>query len=185
MNSLVPILLVFIIFSISSSFAVDILEAVESGDITSLNDILIIFNISKMNNVISLCITAASFSWEVIVIGLTVHSKLESYINTRFPELNIMRLENLDMMKEYLHTRNTPLYGLEIIDGAISLRELAKLKESKLLKIALMPGNEGNGINITGKKVCDGFVFIPQYGNGTASLNVNVATSISIQQLSS
>ena len=40
MNSLVPILLVFIIFSISSSFAVDILEAVESGDIISLNDIL-------------------------------------------------------------------------------------------------------------------------------------------------
>ena len=28
------------------------------------------------------------------------------------------------------------------------------------------------------KSLCDGFVYIPQYGSGTASLNVNVATGI-------
>jgi tRNA G18 (ribose-2'-O)-methylase SpoU len=28
------------------------------------------------------------------------------------------------------------------------------------------------------KSVCDGYVYIPQYGAGTASLNVNVATGI-------
>lgn len=28
------------------------------------------------------------------------------------------------------------------------------------------------------KSVCDSFVYIPQYGPGTASLNVNVATGI-------
>jgi tRNA G18 (ribose-2'-O)-methylase SpoU len=28
------------------------------------------------------------------------------------------------------------------------------------------------------KSVCDGFIYIPQYGAGTASLNVNVATGI-------
>ena len=28
------------------------------------------------------------------------------------------------------------------------------------------------------KGICDHFVYIPQYGNGTASLNVNVATAL-------
>jgi tRNA G18 (ribose-2'-O)-methylase SpoU len=28
------------------------------------------------------------------------------------------------------------------------------------------------------KGICDEFVYIPQYGNGTASLNVNVATAL-------
>jgi len=28
------------------------------------------------------------------------------------------------------------------------------------------------------KDICDEFVYIPQYGNGTASLNVNVATAL-------
>jgi tRNA G18 (ribose-2'-O)-methylase SpoU len=28
------------------------------------------------------------------------------------------------------------------------------------------------------KSVCDGYIYIPQYGAGTASLNVNVATGI-------
>lgn len=28
------------------------------------------------------------------------------------------------------------------------------------------------------KAICDQFVYIPQYGNGTASLNVNVATAL-------
>ena len=41
-----------------------------------------------------------------------------------------------------------------------------------------MPGNEGTGLSVKQKSVCDYFIFIPQYGNGTASLNVNVATSI-------
>ena len=32
------------------------------------------------------------------------------------------------------------------------------------------------------KSICDGFIYIPQYGTGTASLNVNVATGIVLHQ---
>jgi tRNA G18 (ribose-2'-O)-methylase SpoU len=35
------------------------------------------------------------------------------------------------------------------------------------------------------KSVCDGFVYIPQYGAGTASLNVNVATGIILHRYAS
>jgi tRNA G18 (ribose-2'-O)-methylase SpoU len=38
---------------------------------------------------------------------------------------------------------------------------------------ALLPGNEGQGM-----ADCQQFVRIPQYGVGTASFNVNVATSM-------
>jgi hypothetical protein len=35
------------------------------------------------------------------------------------------------------------------------------------------------------KVMCDRFIYIPQYGSGTASLNVNVATGLILYQYSS
>jgi tRNA G18 (ribose-2'-O)-methylase SpoU len=46
------------------------------------------------------------------------------------------------------------------------------------VSIALMPGNEGTGLSDRQKSVVDYFVYIPQYGHGTASLNVTVATTM-------
>eukprot|EP00877_Chromochloris_zofingiensis_P001942 jgi/Chrzof1/11749/Cz06g08090.t1 len=43
---------------------------------------------------------------------------------------------------------------------------------------AFMLGNEGQGLSDKQMRLCDGFVYIPQYGSGTASLNVTVAASI-------
>lgn len=41
-----------------------------------------------------------------------------------------------------------------------------------------MLGNEGQGLSPRQMALCDSFVYIPQYGAGTASLNVAVACSI-------
>ena len=41
-----------------------------------------------------------------------------------------------------------------------------------------MLGNEGQGLSHRQCSACDSFVYIPQYGAGTASLNVVVAASI-------
>lgn len=46
------------------------------------------------------------------------------------------------------------------------------------LQIAILMGNEGQGIHPKHMRSCHGFVRIPQYGVGTASLNVSVAASI-------
>lgn len=43
---------------------------------------------------------------------------------------------------------------------------------------AFMLGNEGQGLSPRQMALCDSFVYIPQYGAGTASLNVAVACSI-------
>jgi len=39
-------------------------------------------------------------------------------------------------------------------------------------------GNEGSGLNSTQVAICDHFVYIPQYSDKTASLNVAIAGSI-------
>lgn len=41
-----------------------------------------------------------------------------------------------------------------------------------------MLGNEGTGLSPKQMALCDTFVYIPQHGQGTASLNVNVAAAI-------
>ncbi|PQM34013.1 uncharacterized protein Pyn_32402 [Prunus yedoensis var. nudiflora] len=43
-------------------------------------------------------------------------------------------------------------------------------------------GNEGTGLSAKELEICDFFVYIPQYGSGTASLNVTVAASIVLHQ---
>jgi hypothetical protein len=43
---------------------------------------------------------------------------------------------------------------------------------------AFIAGNEGFGLPAEHQALCDHFVYIPQYSEGTASLNVTVATSI-------
>lgn len=65
--------------------------------------------------------------------------------------------------------------GLEIMDSAASVADHPFRGST-----ALMPGNEGYGMNDAQKAVCDQFVYIPHFGNGTASLNVSVATSIAL-----
>ena len=42
----------------------------------------------------------------------------------------------------------------------------------------IYPMSQGIGMSEPQKLICDEFVYIPQYGNGTASLNVNVATAL-------
>jgi len=45
-----------------------------------------------------------------------------------------------------------------------------------------MPGNEGTGLSKRQRLAADSFVYIPQYGDGTASLNVTVATTMVLHQ---
>ena len=40
---------------------------------------------------------------------------------------------------------------------------------------------QGSGLSPQQAQLCDAFVYIPQYGAGTASLNVTVAASVVLQ----
>jgi len=90
--------------------------------------------------------------------------------------LTILRTPTLSTLSTALKAQGIPLIGIEIMKESQTVQELAeKWRETPNAPIALMPGNEGSGLNEPQKKVCDGFVIIPQYGIGTASLNVMVA----------
>ncbi|KAG1678029.1 hypothetical protein FOA52_000825 [Chlamydomonas sp. UWO 241] len=65
------------------------------------------------------------------------------------------------------------IVGIEIMEGAQPVH-----KHPFTGPTAFILGNEGQGLSPKQKSECDGFVYIPQHGSGTASLNVAVAASI-------
>lgn len=72
------------------------------------------------------------------------------------------------------------MLGVEITPDAKSV-----LEEPFEGPTALLMGNEGHGLTEKQKASCDGCVFIPQYGNGTASLNVSVAAGVVMHRFAS
>ena len=68
------------------------------------------------------------------------------------------------------------IIGVEITDTARSVHSCPWSGP-----VGFMLGNEGQGLSERQMKLCDSFVYIPQYGVGTASLNVAVAASIILQ----
>jgi len=65
------------------------------------------------------------------------------------------------------------ILGIEIDDSALPVH-----RHPFRGNTAFMMGEEGHGMNEKQLKLCDGLVYISQYGVGTASLNVAVATSL-------
>ncbi len=134
---------------------------------------LIISNIAKKPNIIQLINTANAFYFEPILVGAPkIRDSIVSYI--KLPSNVPLRwFPSLELTKSFLQDRNVRIVGIEILEGAQSC-----LEYSFPQRIAIMPGNEGDGMNEKQKRYCDQFLYIPHYGNGTASLNVHVATSL-------
>jgi len=155
----------------------------EKDDLRLLSDgkYLVLFNISKMNNVRNLCVTAQSFGYGTIMVG-QAHGTLEEKElkwgpGTDDNGLDVQRTSSMSNLARQLAAAGMPLYGIEIMEDAKSILDPA-LMGSVPAGHALMPGNEGSGLNAPQKRACTSFLYIPHYGHGTASLNVNVATGI-------
>ena len=78
--------------------------------------------------------------------------------------------------RDYLKGLGVRIVGIEICAGARSVVE--EPFGAGYGPTAFMAGNEGTGLNEQQLRICDDFVYVPQYGSGTASLNVVVATTI-------
>lgn len=88
----------------------------------------------------------------------------------RRPPLNLCRLTSA----------GARILGVEITSDALSVAD-----EPFDGPTVLMMGNEGHGLTDKQKAVCDGFVYIPHFGNGTASLNVSVAAGVVMHRFAS
>lgn len=127
---------------------------------------VVVCNIAKQNNVRALINAAVAYNFKVIIIGL----ERMDFGNTGE---KLIRLATCEELKRFLKEENIPLVGIEIMPDAKSVME-----DPFESSIALMPGNEGDGLSQRQKDSCDFFLYIPQYGFGTASLNVYIATTI-------
>jgi len=144
---------------------------------------LVISNISKRANVRSLLLNAAAFGCDGVYVVGQKSFDVESDVPGKIADLvergglPIRRFRKWDdEFTNHLKENRIRLVGVEIHEDAKPIE--AYLNDSNG-KIAFVMGNEGQGLNEKQIKSCEGnFVRIPQYGAGTASLNVAVAASI-------
>ncbi len=137
---------------------------------------LVISNISKKNNVQALIHTAQAYNFVPIVVGMkAIMRELDPHLNMAG---SYKYMETMKDLSEFLTTEGIPLIAIEITESATNVLHFPFSTSST----AFMPGNEGSGLNITQRNAANGFIYIPQYGSGTASLNVTVATSIILHQ---
>lgn len=92
--------------------------------------------------------------------------------------IKIRYFTNMIELKEYLNNNNILLYGCEITNQSIPITKHPFVKNKDT---AFLFGNEGTGISEQIIKMCDQIIYIPQYGNGIASLNVSVSCAIILQ----
>jgi tRNA G18 (ribose-2'-O)-methylase SpoU len=143
---------------------------------------LVITNISKRANVRRLLQTAAAMRCaSVLVVGQRsfdfspdgkdlppcLHQCVRAGI------LPIRRFPSWEDCVSHLKQNQIRLVGVEIHQDARPIEAFFDDRHT-----AFLMGNEGDGLNAKQMKSCDAFVRIPQYGEGTASLNVYVAASI-------
>ena len=143
---------------------------------------LIIFNISKKNNVKALIQTATAFQCAgIFAVGQRTFDfgadskdlpqSIKEHVRAELPP--IQRFQRWDECMEYLTEQKIRLVGVEIHQDAKAVDAFFDGVDT-----AFLMGNEGDGLNAKTMNCCDAFVRIPQYGRGTASLNVYVAASI-------
>ncbi|XP_020114452.1 uncharacterized protein LOC109728449 [Ananas comosus] len=139
----------------------------------AVESVVVVHNVAKRHNVGTLARSAAAFGVsEVVVVGRRDFNSFGSHGSTA--HLRFRHLSSLPLARRYLkEERDYDICGVEIVDGAMPVTDHPFRKST-----AFLLGNEGTGLSERECEICDFFVYIPQYGGGTASLNVTVAASI-------
>ncbi|CAL9150687.1 unnamed protein product [Musa hybrid cultivar] len=150
----------------------------------SVESLVVVHNVAKRHNVGTMARSATAFGVsEIVLVGRRDFNAFGSHGSTS--HLRFRHFHSLSQARHYLKAlshkpssqsreeRNCDVCGVEITDGALSIADHPFRKST-----AFLLGNEGTGLSAKECEICDFFVYIPQYGCGTASLNVTVAASI-------
>ena len=148
---------------------------------------LVVCNIQKIANVKAMLSAAAAFGCsEVLLVGQENNARRKGIFPPPFLEaldrggIALHRFPKWRDCVSYMDREGIFLVGVEIDERSELLDEgyFARNFSGGGRRVGVLMGNEGQGIQPTHLKSCGGLVRIPQYGAGTASMNVNVATSI-------
>ncbi|XP_059427974.1 uncharacterized protein LOC132161795 [Corylus avellana] len=133
---------------------------------------VVVHNIAKRHNVGTLARSATAFGVsELILVGRRDLNTFGSHGSTS--HLRFRHFHSLSDARLFLKDKDCDICGVEITDTAMAVNQHPFKKST-----AFLLGNEGTGLSAKECEICDFFVYIPQYGCGTASLNVTVAASI-------
>lgn len=140
---------------------------------------LVLNAIGKDKNIGSLLRTAVAFGVkEVCVCGANAKS-VTTFGAKGTERYGVIRdfpgRGGLEACSRWLREQGVALIGLEITREALPISSQPFSGPT-----AIMPGNETTGLTDAQKALCSGFTYIPQFGNGTASLNVAAATAIAL-----
>lgn len=152
----------------------------EQGEAPAVEGFLVISNISKKANVKTLVALAVTYGIEhVLIVGQPKFS-----FSTHTPPIEDLQrrvafhtFSSLSECCTFLKDQGARLYGVEICDNATTVESATFRGHS----CAFMMGNEGAGMSAPQLSACDEFICIPQYGSGTASLNVANACAVVLQ----
>ncbi|KAG0611818.1 hypothetical protein M758_7G166900 [Ceratodon purpureus] len=137
---------------------------------------LLVHNVAKRHNLGTLARSATAFGvTEIILVGRKDFNAFGSHGATL--HLQFRHFHTLAEAVKYLKAKDVSICGVEITEGAAGVH-----KHPFNRSTAFVLGNEGTGLSEKEMEICDSFVYIPQSGPGTASLNVTVAASIVLHQ---
>jgi len=149
---------------------------------------LVICNIQKIANIKAMLLSSIAFGCcEVLMVGQENNSKRKDMFPLPFQEavnngqILLTRFPKWRDCVAYIEKQKIFLIGVEIDETSQLLND--EYFESTYYpknekNIGIFMGNEGQGILPVHLKNCNSLIQIPQHGVGTASMNVNVATSI-------
>jgi tRNA G18 (ribose-2'-O)-methylase SpoU len=150
---------------------------------------LLLHNIAKPKNIGTIVRSACAFGLEkIFLVSKDPEKKKNSKIMKGFgvrhgaqgteDRIDYEFFFSVKEAKEYFSQRKVKIVGVEIGNDARSLYDPNAFEGDTVLIL----GNEGDGMHPSLKEICDYFVYIPQYTNKTASLNVAIAGSIVFSQ---
>ncbi|MCO5597633.1 hypothetical protein L7F22_051714 [Adiantum nelumboides] len=134
---------------------------------------VIVYNVAKRHNIGTLarCATAFGVS-EMILVGK--HKDFNAFgSHGAAAHIQYRHFFTLGDARSHLKKNECDIIGIEITDGAMPVQSHPFTRST-----AFLLGNEGTGLSDKEMAICDYFIYIAQYGGGTASLNVTVAASI-------
>jgi len=141
---------------------------------------VILSNLQSGSNIGAICRNALSFNVkEVIVIGpKNGHKeKMRGADRGAKSRLKFVNFSQTSDALTYLRQEKKvdAVIGVEIANEALSV---AAVPSPFKTRTAFMFGNEGTGLSARQREQCDYFVYIPQYGQGMASINVACCSAI-------
>lgn len=159
-------------------------KSVQDFKVADKNRLIIILeNIRSMHNVGSVFRTADAFLAEAIILcGYTPippHRDIHKTALGATETVNWMHYESTEQALAELKANNYRIYAVEQTTDSIPLNQFQYDHEAP---IAIILGNEVEGVSNVALSLCDGCIEIPQQGM-KHSLNVSIAASIVLWEL--